>query len=490
MIDRLASRFKLLAVLAGACAFGSPALAQTIVTPHARAFDEAATNKMPDMIPFANPSGYAATFSTTGFIDRDNPFFQSLGTNGRSCSTCHQQSDGWTVTPASVRRRFWETAGTDPIFRLNDGANSPNADVGTLPARLAAYSMLLTKGLIRVGIGIPSDAEFELVEVEDPYGFASARELSLFRRPLPSTNLKFLSTVMWDGRETFKDPTSKHCIKGTSNCFASIPFDLVDQSNAATIGHAQAAAPITQAQREAIVAFESALFTAQIFDRQAKQLTAKGAQGGPRYLAEQRSYFGINDVVSGDYRTSAPFDPNVFTLFRAWKHGGDDAEGDERVAAARQSVARGERLFNTKPIVIAGVKGLNDDLKISALRGSCTTCHDAPGAGNHSVPAPLDIGLTDVSRRTPDMPLYTLRNKATKETIMTTDPGRALITGKWQDIGRFKGPTLRALATRAPYFHNGFAKDLEAVVDFYNERFGVGFTDREKTDLVAFLATL
>lgn len=193
-------------------------------------------------------------FSTTGFIDRDNPFFQSLGTNGRSCSTCHQQSDGWTVTPASVRRRFWETAGTDPIFRLNDGANSPNAEVGTVAARLAAYSMLLTKGLIRVGIGIPSDAEFELVEVEDPYGFASASELSLFRRPLPSTNLKFLSTVMWDGRETFKDPTSKACIKGTSNCFASIPFDLADQSNAATIGHAQAAEPLTQAQREAIVA--------------------------------------------------------------------------------------------------------------------------------------------------------------------------------------------------------------------------------------------
>jgi hypothetical protein len=48
MIDMLASRFKPLAVLAGACAFGSPALAQTIVTPHARAFDEAATNKMPD----------------------------------------------------------------------------------------------------------------------------------------------------------------------------------------------------------------------------------------------------------------------------------------------------------------------------------------------------------------------------------------------------------------------------------------------------------
>ena len=490
MITRLVSRFKLIGVLVGAWALGSPALAQMIVTPDAHAFGEAATDKTRDMTPFANPSGYAATFSTAGFIDLANPFFQSLGTNGRSCSTCHQQSDGWTVTPSSVKRRFWETAGTDPIFRLNDGANSPNADVGTVKARLAAYSMLLSKGLIRVGIGIPSNAEFELVGVDDPYDFASARELSLFRRPLPSTNLNFLSTVMWDGRETFKDPTSKTCIAGTSTCFASIPFDLADQSNAATVGHAQGAQPLTQEQREAIVAFETTLFTAQIFDGKAKQLTAKGAQGGPRYLAQQRSYFGINDVVYGDYRTRAPFDPNVFTLFRAWKHGGGDADDDGQVVAARKAVARGERLFDTKPIVITGVKGLNDDLKIPALRGSCTTCHDAPGAGNHSIPAPLDIGLTDVSRRTPDMPLYRLRNKLTKETILTTDPGRALVTGKWQDIGRFKGPTLRALATRAPYFHNGFAKDLEAVVEFYNERFGVGFTDEEKADLVAFLRTL
>ena len=104
MIDMLASRLKLVAVLAGAWAFGSPALAQTIVTSHARALDEAATNKMHDMMPFANPSGYAATFSTTGFIDRDNPFFQSLGTNGRSSSTCRQQSDGWTVTRLDVNR--------------------------------------------------------------------------------------------------------------------------------------------------------------------------------------------------------------------------------------------------------------------------------------------------------------------------------------------------------------------------------------------------
>jgi cytochrome c peroxidase len=87
--------------------------------------------------------------------------------------------------------------------------------------------------------------------------------------------------------------------------------------------------------------------------------------------------------------------------------------------------------------------------------------------------------------------LYTLRHKqAPFETVQTTDPGRALITGKWKDVGRFKGPVLRALAARPPYFHNGSAKNLDAVLDFYNQRFGIGLIADEKDDLVAFLLTL
>ncbi|HYU81211.1 MAG TPA: hypothetical protein VFA31_00585, partial [Candidatus Polarisedimenticolia bacterium] len=78
----------------------------------------------------------------------------------------------------------------------------------------------------------------------------------------------------------------------------------------------------------------------------------------------------------------------------------------------------------------------------------------------------------------------------THEIKQTTDPGRSLITGLWGDVGKFKGPVLRAVATRAPYFHNGSAKDLGEVVDFYNTRFGIGFTRQEKADLIAFLRTL
>ena len=71
-----------------------------------------------------------------------------------------------------------------------------------------------------------------------------------------------------------------------------------------------------------------------------------------------------------------------------------------------------------------------------------------------------------------------------------TDPGRALISGKCADIGKTKGPILRGLAARAPYFHNGSAATLLDVVDFYDARFHIGFTDQEKQDLVNFLNAL
>jgi cytochrome c peroxidase len=420
--------------------------------------------------PFATETGRIRTFSRTGEIDTENPFFQSLGTNGRSCSSCHQASDAWTITPRHVQERFDATDGLDPIFRKNDGSNSPNIDDSTLAARRRGYSMLLNKGLIRIGIGIPIVAEFELVSVDDPYGFASASELSLFRRPLPTTNLKFLATVMWDGRETFRGQ--------------SIDFDLLDQANGATRGHAQALADLTAQQRRDIVDMQTQLFTASIDDRQAGRLTDDGARGGPRFLEREPFYIGINDVLGAD-PFGRPFDPHVFALFDAWTN---PPEGSRQ--EARAAVARGQALFNTREIHIRGVKGLNDDLHIDDLLGACSTCHDTPNAGNHSVSLPIDIGVADESRRTADLPLYTLRNKTTGELIRTTDPGRALISGRWKDISKFKGPILRALAARPPFFHNGAAADFSAVLDFYNTRFDMHLTAGERSDLIAFLRAL
>jgi len=436
-------------------------------------------NQLPNNTPVGDATGVFTTVSSHGSIDLDNEFFQDLGTNGRRCVSCHVPTVGWTITPKQLKATFDQTEGgkyddglgLSAVFRPVDGANSPKADVSTLAKRKQAYSMLLNKGVIRIGLPIPANAEFELVGVDDPYHFASAKELSLFRRPLPTTNLKFDSTVMWDGREV---------VAG-----ATVASELLTQSSDATVAHAQGQ-PLSAAQRASIVDFETALASAQVIDRKAGRLDDGGAQGGPEAILQQAFYIGINDNF-GDSKTGAKFDPVVFDIFDKWTH----AKGYD--ADARQQIARGQALFNTKAISITGVSGINDEPAFGTpakLVGTCTTCHDTPNGGNHSVVAPLNIGLVDASRRTKDMPLYTLRNKTTGATVQVTDPGRALVDGKWSHIGRFKGPMLRNLAPRAPYFHNGFAADLQAVVDFYDERFTIGFTKSEKADLIAFLRSL
>jgi hypothetical protein len=87
------------------------------------------------------------------------------------------------------------------------------------------------------------------------------------------------------------------------------------------------------------------------------------------------------------------------------------------------------------------------------------------------------------------LPFYIGIN-ATGEVKTTTDPGRALVTGLWADVGKTKGPILRGLAGRTPYFHNGSALTLNDVITFYNKRFNIGFTQQNQQDLVAFLSSL
>src|SRR5580765_7780094 len=169
---------------------------------------------------FTNSNGAARVVTVNGAtIDEGNPFFQSLGTNGRACVTCHQPSAAMTITPPQIQAVFNATQGTDPLFRLNDGANGPNAPVATLADRQRAYSLLLSKGLIRIGLPLPANRDFDVRVVLDPYGGTGANPpqnssvpptatptLSFYRRPLLSANTRFISAVMWDGREATISP--------------------------------------------------------------------------------------------------------------------------------------------------------------------------------------------------------------------------------------------------------------------------------------------
>ena len=444
--------------------------------------------QFPDRVRFLDPSGILDTYVTGGKLDVTGPFFQSLGTNGRSCASCHQASDAWSVTPPHIQARFMVSQGLDPIFRPVDGANCPSADVSTPRARQRSYSMLLNKGLIRVSIGVPDKADFSVAAINDPHNCpeTTSAGLALFRRPLPSANLPFLTTVMWDGRESFKGQ--------------SLNFNLSDQAVQATLGHAQGAQAPTPDQVAAIVNFELANFAAQSFDNSAGDLDAHGAAGGPENLSQQPFFVGINDPLGAD---PTQFNPVAMSMFDAWANlkSREDSGYDDERNEARASIARGEALFNTLPITITGVTGLNDLPGLSSFVGSCTTCHNTPNVGNHSVPLAINIGITDYpalpALNTEGLPVYTIQcaagalkplNKGT--TFQTTDPGRALITGKCADVGKTKGPILRGLAARAPYFHNGSATTLDNVLEFYKQRFNLNLSNQQKRDLVAFLQSL
>jgi hypothetical protein len=286
---------------------------------------------------------------------------------------------------------------------------------------------------------------------------------------------------MWDGRESAPQTGTQKITFATNP--ADLLADLAHQAVDATNTHAQATVPLTAQQQQEIVNFEMDLATAQAFDFQAGALNANGATGGPASLANQNFFVGINDPLGGNPQGTT-FTPVIFSLFNAWEN--------QQSSSQRASILRGQTLFNSKPINITGVAGLNDALNLATIPGTCGTCHDSPNAGDHSVPLPLNIGVADLDSPldVSYLPVFTLQNKTTLEITTTTDVGRALVTGLWADIGKVKGPVLRGLASRAPYFHNGSAKSLTDVITFYNTRFNIGFTAQEQKDLIAFLNAL
>lgn len=477
---------------------------------------------------FSDPEGRFANFNTGGPTDTsNNAFFLDLGSNGRRCVTCHQASDAWSITPPHIQIRFNATRGMDPIFRPVDGANCPMADVSTLQQRREAYSLLLTRGLIRVGVAVPANADYQVTSVYNRYGCNATDVISMYRRPLPTTNLPFLSAVMFDGRESTPATGTTKILY--SNYPTSLLNDLVHQSMDATTIHAQGdGTRPTPEEQQQIVDFETKIFTAQTHDRYAGDLDEYGAHGGPASLATQPFFISINSSVHflvptfelpggmvnpGDNQ----FSSNIFNLYSKWAQieGREytDDEDQER-SAARRSVARGEQLFNTLQIPISGVAGINDDVAagglvaggVPLLQGTCGTCHDTPNVGNHSFPTPLNIGTGDPSPTKPSvnlggldlayLPEITVCKKdastglATNNCKTTTDLGQALIDGRFDHVGKIKGPILRGLAGRAPYFHNGSATTLMDAVNFYDARFTLHLSQQDKDDLVAFLKTL
>jgi len=494
------------------------------------------------------------TIALNGTLDRRNTFFRPLGKQfDTTCEHCHFESDAWSVTAEHLRQLFNRTQGKHPVFTA-PSANDFHAaqaldDNATLADRQAVYSLMLNKGvsLVRRNFN-PAAADFTLEAVVDPSLPAYLHTISidadgrivrdgtagstraipgadyfrytaqdnggtpqfwLHRRPLPTTNFKFLTAVGWDGQDTRQGDNpatrsdrdavldvSKNTIRGRET----------GSSLAALDGHPYSDGELSVLATQ-MTDFMFSLITAQETLPGGIRLSAPSVSGGALNLSKQPFHFGINDTIQGDLTVSSsgevtirnvPFNPIVFTLFDGWLNDRDPS---------RASIERGQALFNAQRLIVADVGGVHGAQitlpdgstttgPTSPLRGSCSSCHDAPNVGNHSTRLLLNIGISDKSpaglgrERVLDLPLFVLERKSDGVIAQTTDPGRAIISGLFAHVGQFKGPMLRGMSARPPFFHNGVAATFDAVVDFYNARFKANFTPQEKADLVAFLKAL
>ncbi|MFM2124806.1 MAG: hypothetical protein RL328_1257, partial [Acidobacteriota bacterium] len=239
----------------------------------------------------------------------------------------------------------------------------------------------------------------------------------------------------------------------------------------------------TREELERIVAFESQIYMAQVHDGGIGKLVTPGAPPALGPLA-------MRDGKAGQSSGAA------FQSFDMWKGSSN---------ATMASIARGADLFMNRKFSIRDTAYINTASAGNPVQRTCATCHNAPLTGMDVSAGWVDVGTTNLRAaaerpsgiESSELPVFKITcNKDAAphpflgRTIYTTDPGRAMISGKCADVGAIVMQQLRGLSARPPYFVNGSAKTLRDVVNFYERRYGMGLTEAEKTDLVNFLGAL
>jgi hypothetical protein len=454
---------------------------------------------------YDNPNGQLGVINASGQVTTEgNPFFMPLGTNGRACVTCHQPTYAMSVSAASMAERWRLTDGKDPVFAAFDGSNCP----GLPQDKESSHSLLIKRGLFRIPIawppknanGSPKPVEFKIEVVRDPtscntsaeYGLNSKQPtVSVYRRPRPAANLKYVVSggrpiVLKTGMLADVDPEIGAPVAMNLMSDAR-EASLRTQAMNAILGHEQARVNPTRQQIERIVEFESQVYAAQESHIFGGPMAGRNAPAGLGANAMKEGRAGV--LGDNDY------DP-VFGSFEAWKNGKD---------YYKASIARGADIFMNRQFWLRDAAHINSIGLGNPLKRTCATCHNAQMTGQDLSAGWVDVGTTNFPTwtepstwaETSELPVFKITCSRDADphpylgrVIYTTDPGRALISGRCVDVGSIVMQQLRGLSARAPYFVNGSAKTLREAVDFYDRRFDMKLSDTEKDDLINFLGVL
>ena len=349
-----------------------------------------ATGVLPAQAEYPTPTGRVGFLLSGGPVEmKGHPFFTPLGKNGRACVTCHQPAYGMSFTADAARDLWKRTGGKDPLFAAVDGSNCPS-----LPQEQEkSHSLLLERGLIRVFLPVPRNAEFTISVVNDPtgcntspvYGLNSPTPtVSVYRRPRMAANLKYVTNpapriVLKLGALSDSDPATGRPV-GMNFMADAREATLITQARSALLGHGEAQS-VTDAQLQKIVEFENQVYVAQIFDRSAGSLVEPGAPQtlGPAAMAAHRpGVLGDNDYDS------------VFLSFDSWKKGGASPQDQFRA-----SVARGADIFMFRQFWLRDVTHINSIGLGNPLKRTCATCHNHQMTGQDLSAGFVDLGTTN-----------------------------------------------------------------------------------------------
>jgi len=473
----------------------------------------------PEWVEYENPSGRLGVFNANGPVATEgHPFFEAVGENGRACISCHQPGDGMALSVQSIQERWEATDGQDPIFAAIDGMNCPNLPQGDP----ASHSLLLERGLFRVFLpwppkaadGItPIEPEFSIEVVRDPggcntdpqYGLNSDNPMiSIYRRPRPAANLKYVVQQRFGagpflgktGDPAMRDPDTGRPLNMNMMSDARLAT-LRSQAVEAGVTHLQMLEKLSDEQLAQIEDFERQIYVAQVARNGAGSLVEDGgaAAFGPRNL-----FLGEEGVL-GNNTTRW-----VFPMGDVWQSPAPGANAQQ--VAMRESIRRGQEIFHFRTFWIRDSMHLNTVGLGNPTKRTCATCHGMHMTGMDSANGWMDIGTTNLpwALETPRnpwnddvelMPLFKITCNANVQphpflgrVIYTQDPGRALISGKCNDVGTIVMQQFRGLAARAPYFSNGSAASIPELINFYDRRYNIQLRDSEREDLSNFLSSL
>lgn len=494
------SIFLLLATVTGAAAVS----VATARDPLPRWWSPGEGRVFPEELDYENGDGTLRLLLTGGKLEtKGHPFFEPIGSNGRACVTCHQPADAMSLSAQSARDRWEATGGKDPLFAAYDGSNCPSLPQG----ERASHSLLLDRGLIRIERawpmrewnGKPVTPDFSITVVRDPNGCNSGPDrgpkhgnISVYRRPRPVANMKYLLAVgfPFDPKQGYAlpiDPRTGQMMSGNimaDNRAGTLRLQMEDAGST----HLEMLKHLDEADISRIEDFEKRIFTAQQVSKEAGALDTLGAKGGPAHLrdSEPGALGSIGEPVWSEFAKWEDISP-------------DDARTlTPAQLAFRQSVARGAKVFRERTFLISDSAGINSRIGFgNPVRNSCVFCHNMSQMGNDVAPGQVDLGTTTMpfADPMPDLPLFRITclkapHPHYGREFHTMDPGFALTSGRCADVGKITLQSMRGLAARPPYFSNGLAGDLRGVVDYYDRRYDIGYTEQEKRDLVNLMSVL